>query len=146
MTTSSRRVAAIDGWFTTPSDGSDPALIGRRCDACGTYVFPPRHGTCPNPGCEGESLVPVELSNTGTIWSYTVNHYAPPPPYVAADPFEPYPLAAVQLEREGLIVLGQVAEGVDAATLRVGMPMKLDIGVLYRDADGDHLIYTWAPA
>jgi uncharacterized OB-fold protein len=88
----------------------------------------------------------VELSNTGTIWSYTVNHYAPPPPYVAADPFVPYPLAAVQLEREGLIVLGQVAEGVDAATLRVGMPMKLDIGVLYRDADGDHLIYTWAPA
>jgi uncharacterized OB-fold protein len=88
----------------------------------------------------------VELSSTGTIWSYTVNHYAPPPPYVAADPFVPYPLAAVQLEREGLIVLGQVAEGVDAATLRVGKPMKLDIGVLYRDADGDHLIYTWAPA
>lgn len=146
MTEPASSVPAVEGWFTMPPDGTDPVLIGCRCETCGTYVFPPRDSGCPNPACIGESLVPAELSNTGAIWSYTVNHYAPPPPYVAADPFEPYALAAVELDREGLIVLGQVAAGVDPSTLRVGMRVKLDLGVLFRDDDGEHIIYTWAPA
>ena len=60
------------------------------------------------------------------MWSYTENHYPPPPPYVAADPFEPYALAAVELADEGIVVLGQVAKGVRAADLRVGMEMQLE--------------------
>lgn len=137
---------AIDGWFTTPTDGSDPKLIGVKCPQCGTYVFPPRAGDCPNPACDSETLEPTELSSQGTVWSYAENHYAPPPPYVAADPFEPVALAAVQMEAEGLIVLGQVADGVKVADLKVGMPMKLDLGVLYSDDDHDYLVYMWAPA
>ena len=109
-------------------------------------MFPPRTGDCPNPACDSETLEATELSSVGTVWSYAENHYAPPPPYVAADPFEPVALAAVQMELEGLIVLGQVADGVSAADLKVGMPMKLDLGVLYSDDDHDYLVYTWAPA
>jgi uncharacterized OB-fold protein len=138
------RVPIIDGWFSTDSD--EPTLIGGKCPECGTYVFPPRNGDCPNPECESTTLDTVPLSRRGRIWSYTENRYAPPPPYVASDPFEPYALAAVELEREGLVVLGRVATGVLAADLRVGMDMQLELDVSHRDDQHEYLVYVWAPA
>jgi uncharacterized protein len=143
------RVPAVEGWFTVPPDGSDdlPSLLGSKCDGCGTFAFPPRDGACPNPACMSESLSSVPLSRTGTLWSFAENHYAPPLPYVAAEPFEPYALAAVQLEAEGLIVLGQAPPGVRAADLRLGMPMALELMVLHTDDDGvEHLVWAWRPA
>jgi uncharacterized OB-fold protein len=138
------RVPAVEGWFTTDAD--EPRLIGRRCPGCATVVFPPRDGACPNPECDSETLEPAELSRRGRVWSYTENHYAPPAPYVAAEPFEPYALAAVELAEEGIVVLGQVARGVSAAELHVGMEMQLEIDTLYRDDDNEYLVYVWAPA
>jgi uncharacterized OB-fold protein len=138
------RVPAVAGWFTTDPD--EPRLIGGKCPQCSTIVFPPRAGACPNPDCDSDTLDPTELSRRGTIWSYTENHYAPPPPYVAAEPFEPYALAAVELTEEGIVVLGQVAKGVGADELHVGMEMQLEIDALYRDDDHEYLVYVWAPA
>jgi uncharacterized OB-fold protein len=65
---------------------------------------------------------------------------------VAAEPFEPYALAAVELEDEGIVVLGQVATGVRAADLRVGMEMQLELDTLHRDDEHEYLVYVWAPA
>ncbi len=104
--TTKERVPAVEGWFTTEEPYT---LIGAKCGTCGTYVFPPRSGACPNPSCDATELEPTPLSRRGRVWSYTENHYAPPAPYVAAEPFEPYALAAVELEAEGLVILGQVA-------------------------------------
>lgn len=140
---------AVEGWFTNPEPGSgeDVTLIGTRCGACGTYVFPPRDEHCPNPSCTNVGLDRVPLSTNGRIWSYTENHYAPPPPYIAADPFEPYALAAVHLEREGIIILGPVSRGVTAADLSVGMDMQIELDTLFIDDEGvEHLMYSWAPA
>jgi uncharacterized OB-fold protein len=138
------RVPAVDGWFTT---GDEPHLIGAHCPQCGTYVFPPRSGDCPNPGCDAAELQPTPLSRRGTLWSYAENRYPPPPPFVAGEVFEPYALAAVELEAEGMIVLGQVAKGILAADLRVGMPMVLELGELLPEPGEDpKLIYVWAPA
>ena len=109
-------------------------------------MFPPREGACPNPACDSDELAPTPLSRRGPVWSYTENHYPPPPPYVAADPFEPYALAAVELADEGIVVLGQVAKGVQAADLRVGMEMQLAVEVLSHDDDHDSLVYVWEPA
>ena len=130
------------GWFTTDAE---PHLIGARCPECGTFVFPPREGTCPNPACTSETLDPIPLSRRGRIWSYTENHYPPPPPYVAADPFEPYALAAVELEAEGIVVLGQVKQGVPVSSLRVGLEMQLTIETLYADGEHEYLVYAWEP-
>ena len=74
-------------------------------------MFPPRANNCPNPACDSDDLAQVPLSRRGTLWSYTENRYAPPPPYPSPDPFEPFAVAAVQLADEGLIVLGKVVEG-----------------------------------
>jgi hypothetical protein len=48
----------------------------------------------------------VALSRCGTLWSYTDNRRTPPAPYVAADPFEPYAIAAVEFADEKLVILG----------------------------------------
>jgi hypothetical protein len=134
---------AIDGWWDFDESGS-PHLIGGRCAVCGTYVFPPRALDCPNPACDSATLEAVGLSRRGTVWSYTENQYAPPPPYPAPDPFEPFAVAAVQLSEEGLIVLGKVVAGTLAADLRVGMQMELAVEPLFVDEDGiERSTYAW---
>lgn len=136
---------AIDGWWSTDEDGA-PHLVGARCPGCGTYVFPPRADNCPNPGCGNDVLEPVALSRRGTLWSYTENRYQPPEPYPQADEFEPFAVAAVQLEAEGVIVLGKVVAGTLAADLTVGMPMELTTMPLYVDDEGvQRNVYAWRP-
>ena len=134
---------AIQGWFAT-DDAGVPHLIGSRCSRCGTYVFPPRENNCPNPACDGDELDTVALSTRGTLWSYTENKYPPPAPYRAPDPFEPFAIAAVELAKEGLIVLGKVAEGTLAEDLKVGMEMELTTMPLFVDDDGvQRIVYAW---
>jgi uncharacterized OB-fold protein len=141
-----RQQPAIDGWFAT-DDAGNPHLIGSKCPRCGTYVFPPvlsGESNCPNPACVGEKLEPVAFSTRGTLWSYTENRYPPPAPYPAPDPFEPFAIAAVELAREGLIVLGKVVEGTLAADLKVGMEMELTTMPLFTDDDGvQRLVHAW---
>jgi uncharacterized OB-fold protein len=78
------------------------------------------------------------------LWSYTENRYQPPVPYPQRDPFEPFAVAAVQLEAEGVIVLGKVVHGTLAADLKVGMEMELTTMRLYVDDDGvERSVYAW---
>ena len=133
---------AIEGWFTT---GPDPALVGTRCTTCGTVFFPRKAGFCGNPACNGEEFEDAELSRRGTIWSYTDAQYQPPPPYVASsEPYVPFALAAVELP-EGMVVLGQVAEGYGVADLRVGAEAEVVVETLYTDETGDRTIWRWKP-
>ncbi|EID15195.1 Zn-ribbon domain-containing OB-fold protein [Mycobacterium xenopi] len=143
MPATTRQQPAIEGWFATDEAGV-PHLIGSKCPRCGTYVFPPRPNTCPNPACDGDQLNAVPLSRRGTLWSYTENRYAPPPPYPATDPFEPFAVAAVELADEGLIVLGKVADGALAADLTIGMEMELTTMPLFTDDKGvERIVYGW---
>ena len=138
------RVAAVEGWFTL--DDVEPHLLGGRCDACGTVVFPKAGVACPNPACGGTELAEVPLSRRGKIWSLTRNCYQPPPPYVAADPFEPYAVAAVELAHEKLVVLGQLdLEGRDFEAVRVGDEVELVLGPLFDDGDAEHIVWKWRP-
>jgi hypothetical protein len=131
-------VPAVEGWFTTEAE---PALLGTRCGDCGTYFFPKETTFCRNPECRGSTLEEVRLSSRGKVWSYTTNHYAPPPPYVAPDPFEPYTVAAVELAEEKLIVLGQLAG--DPAELRVGSDVVLVLDTLFEDDDHTYVVWKW---
>jgi uncharacterized OB-fold protein len=135
---------AIAGWFTT---GDDPALLGSRCTTCGTAFFPREEAFCRNPGCSGEAFDEVELARTGRVWSYTDARYQPPPPYIpATDPYEPFALAAVELDADGLVVLGQVAGGYGVDDLTVGAPVELVVETLYTDDEGvARTIWRWRP-
>jgi uncharacterized protein len=135
--------AAIEGWFTLEDS---PSLIGTRCLTCGTYFFPKVTSFCRNPACEGTTFEDAKLSRTGRIWSYTNACYQPPPPYIAAVPYVPFAIAAVELAAERMIVLGQVVAGVDVGQLRVGMPVELVLEPLYTDGTQAKLVWKWKPA
>ncbi len=136
-------VPAVEGWFTT---SDPPSLLGTRCTTCGTVFFPRASGFCRNPECRGREFDDVELSRTGTIWSYTDAQYQPPPPYIPpGDEHEPFAIAAVELADEQMVILGQVAKGYGVEDLSVGATVELVVEPLY-EADGvDHLIYRWKP-
>lgn len=135
---------AVEGWFSV--DGERIRLLGSRCETCGTTAFPPGRVACPNPSCSGTDLETVELSDRGRLWSWTVNHYPPPAPYVAPDPFEPYGVAAVELAEERIVVLGQLAADVDLARLSVGDEMALSLGSLLHEDGSRRTIWAWRPA
>jgi uncharacterized protein len=129
---------AVEGWFTT---GTEPTLLGSRCTTCATVYFPPTSGFCRHPACDGEEFESTELSRRGRVWSYTDAQYQPPAPYVAhTDPYQPFALAAVELP-EGIIVLGQVADGYTVRDLEVGAEVELVVEPL----DDRLLVWRWKP-
>jgi uncharacterized OB-fold protein len=135
-------VPAVDGWFTV---GATPALLGSRCRSCGTYAFPRETFFCRNPACGGDEFDEVPLSRRGTVWSYTDARYQPPPPYRAADPYEPFCIAAVELGPEQMVVMGQVVSGVTVDDLSIGTEVELVTDVLYEDDEHQYLVWKWQP-
>ena len=71
--------------------------------------------------------------------------YKPPEPFVAAEPFEPFTIAAVELESERMVILGQVVRGVEVTDLKVGQEMELVLDTLYTDAESEKMIWKWKP-
>ncbi|HEB88277.1 MAG TPA: benzoylsuccinyl-CoA thiolase [Deltaproteobacteria bacterium] len=143
MSTRKNRVPAIEGWIKMDED--DPHLLGYLDATSGTYFFPKDVSISRAPGHADAELTEVELSNRGRLWSYTTNHYQPPEPYVAPDPFVPYTVAAVELTKERMIVLGQLADGVDPETIEVGQEMELVLGTLYEDEENEYIVWKWKP-
>ena len=105
----------------------------------------PRRGLDAAPGYDHVDLEEVALSRTGKLWSYTTNHYKPPDPYVSSDPFEPYTVTAVELTEERMVVMGQLAPGIDPEALEVGMEMELVLGTLYEDDENEYVVWKWQP-
>lgn len=138
------RVPAVDGLFEVGADGA-LHLLGSRCESCGTWSFPRKRGSCPNPACAGTEQREVPLGRRGRLWSYTDARYAPPPPFAAKDPHEPFCIAAVELDDERMIVLGQVVDGVALGDLSLGMPMELVADVLEEREDRVLLVWKWKP-
>ena len=142
---SKTRVPVIEGLFREDGEG-EGRLLGGRCPSCGAYFFPKQWSFCRNPSCGGGELDDVELSTRGTLWSFTDNRYAPPPPYPAREPFEPYGVAAVELGDEQMIVLGQVARDTDIERLAVGDAMELVVEPLYETEDEVRTVWKWRAA
>jgi uncharacterized OB-fold protein len=137
------KVAVLDGWFTINQD--KPHLLGTQCKGCGTYYFPRQSMYCKNPACDSEEFETVELSRTGKVWSFTNACYQTPEPFVAPDPFVPFTIAAVELEKEKMIVLGQVIAGVNVSDLKAGMEMELVLDTLFEDASSEKVTWKWQP-
>jgi uncharacterized OB-fold protein len=136
-------VPEVEGWFGEDAEG--PHLIGTRCRACGSYFFPKQTFACRNPRCGSTELDEVPLSRRGTVWSATTNQYAPPAPYPAREPFEPYTVVAVELPDEKMIVLGHLAAGVDPATVHLGDEVELTVEPFYETDDPTHTVWKWRP-
>jgi uncharacterized OB-fold protein len=140
---SKTRVPAVEGWFTM--NEAAPALLGMQGVDSGSYFWPTAIAVSGNPNAPGEDREPVELSRTGTLWSWTTNHYPPPEPYVAPDPFVPYTVCAVELAEEKMVVLGALATGAEPEQLEAGMEMELVLGPLFEDDEHEYVVWQWAP-
>jgi len=117
--------------------GSPPRLIGGRHRASGRMVFP-----LPQ---DRESYERVELPSRGSLWSYTVQRFAPKsPPYRGAQPFQPFALGYVELPG-ALIVESRLTE-VEFDELRLGLSLELTATVLRHDEDGTAVLtYAFRP-
>ena len=73
--------------------GDAARLVGVRCTACATHAFPPQ-AACPRCGAATEL---VTLPHRGELWSWTIQHIEPKPPYRGPEPFEPFAVAYVDL-------------------------------------------------
>lgn len=139
------RSPAVTGWFDE-SSADGPSLTGQKCDSCGVVMFPPTTIFCRNPRCSSEAFTAVRLSRRGTIWSYTDARYQPPPPYIPRhDVHQPFVILAVQLEAEGMVVLGQAVDGVTLDDVSVGQAVELVIEELYSDEATEFTIWKWRP-
>ncbi len=93
------QIPIATGLFTWPAP--DPRLLGSRCDACGAHTFPSQT-SCP--GCAANDVSEVELSPTGTLWTWTSQDFIPKsPPYAGPETpesFERYFVGYVELDHE----------------------------------------------
>ncbi len=137
-----KTLPAIEGWFTS---GDEPHLLGSQCKQCGTYFFPKIDLFCKNPGCRSREFDEIELSRRGKVWSYTEHYYEPPEPFIAPDPFEPYTIAAVELEKEKMVILGQLADGHALSELTAGLEVELVVEKVYEKDDVDYTVWKWKP-
>jgi uncharacterized OB-fold protein len=116
--------------------GASPRLLGGRHRDTGSIAFP-----LP---ADAESYETIELPNRGQLWSYTVQRFAPKPPFRGAEKFEPFALGYVELP--GAIIVESRLADIPFDQLRIGLPVELAIVPLYTDADGTAVMsYAFRP-
>lgn len=134
-----RQIAGVEGFFTMPPD--DPHLIGSRCLSCGHYFFP-KAFVCRNPNCDkSKGIEEVLLSGRGKLWSYSIQYYAPPPPFRYSEPFVPYGIGEVELP-EGIKVIGIMTGCDPVKDLKLNMEVEMVVEKLHEDEEGNEVM-TW---
>ncbi len=135
--TTADRVPVAEGLFAETANG--PRLLGSKCATCGTPYFP-KTSICRRPDCAASKIEDAQFGPRGTLWSYSVQHYPPPPPAKYDEPYSPYAMGMVDLD-EGLRVLARISTN-DLDAIKPGMAVELVIERLYGDAQGNEVL-TW---
>jgi uncharacterized OB-fold protein len=94
-----------------------------QCPQCGLIGYPASTTTCPR--CTASPLTLVTVNGDGTIWSYTVQRFAPKaPPYVpTGNEFEPFVVAYIQTS-DGIRIEG-IVEDIAVDEVRIGAQVRL---------------------
>ena len=140
---SDQEVPIAEGLFTWPS--SQPHLLGGRCAACEAVTFPMQTG-CPK--CAATEMKGVELSSTGTVWTWTTQEFLPPtPPYTGPetkDNFVPYYVGYVELE--GDLRVESRFIGFDDEPPHIGQSVETVLVPFRKDSEGSIVMtYAFAP-
>ena len=127
------RLTAFPVVAADPADGRSK-LCGSRCQTCAAITFPPA-SVCS--ACGSEDVAPAALSETGTLYTYSVLHVGArgwPAPYV---------LGYVDLP-EGVRVFSHIDAPADA--LRIDMPVTLQVRTPIRNPEGQEVLaFTFRP-
>jgi uncharacterized protein len=134
-------VPVAEGLFEQRPGG--PRLIGSRCAGCDTLYFPAAQ-SCRNPACAEKRIEPALLPAAGTLLSFTIQRYQPPPLF-RIDNWQPYAIGLVDIGA-GVEVMGMLT-GLPLDAIRIGMPLQLVVEPLYADPGrGTVATYKFAPA
>jgi uncharacterized OB-fold protein len=135
------RVPVAEGIFTWPSDGpngSEPKLIGSRCDDCGIVTFPAQD-SCPR--CASTAMAEHLLATRGRLWAWTTQEFPPPsPPYSGASGRDFVPFGVGYVELGGEVKVETRLTGSDPAALSSGMEMELTLVPFRTDDDGNEVV------
>lgn len=121
-------------------DGA-PRLVGARRKADAAVVFPAPAGA------EAALFEPILLSQTGKLWSFTVQRFRPKsPPYDGAEDeasFKPFAVGYVELPGETIVETRLAVD--DFSRLRIGMDMRLVLTPFQSASRGEVTAYAFAP-
>lgn len=135
---SDRPLPAVD-YLKIPED-ADPYLEGYKCSSCGA-VFLGARSSCSKCGAR-EGLKPIALSNTGSLYSYSIVHRS----YPGID--VPYISAIVDLDGGGTVKGNLINIDPDPDKIDFGMPIEVvyDDALGRKDRDGNsYLSYFFQP-
>jgi len=76
------------------SSSDSLTLKGSRCDACRAVQFP-ADSLCGS--CASDSTSEIALARQGTVWAWTIQRFAPKPPFEAGDEFSSFIVGYVDL-------------------------------------------------
>ena len=140
MSQAQRQVPIAEGLYTGPPDA--PQLVGSRCTRCREVSFP-KQSSCP--ACAGDSTEEVLLARRGTLWTWTIQRFPPPPPFIGdAARFAPYGVGYVELP-EGVRVESRLTTA-DPEALAIGMEMELVLEKFADGPDGEaRMTFAFAP-
>ncbi len=128
----------VTSFLKIPDEG-EPYLEGQRCSECGSIFLGPRT-VCANCGAR-DRLEPTRLSNTGTLYVYSIVHRSFPgieTPYVSA---------VVDLDGGGTVKGNLIHVDPSPEKIRMGMPVEVVYAIAPRkDAEGnEYLTYYFQP-
>lgn len=133
----STQVPVSEGVFTVSADG--PHLLGSKCLDCDTYAFPPQSG-CQR--CSGTNTERTELSNRGTLWTWTIQGFPPKsPPFIGdADPATFRSFGVGYVELPGQVKVETRLTESDPDKLNIGMAMEMVLEAIAKDASGADIV------
>lgn len=118
--------------------GRETRLLAGRRRSDGRLIFP-----LPSGGHSDRYEV-VELGQKGILWSWTIQRFAPKPPYDGADGPDFRPFAVGYVEIPGEIIVESRLVSVPFDRLRVGLPVRVTTEAYRTDPDGtDILTYAF---
>lgn len=123
-------------------NGTQPVLLGSKCDACGTVTFPIQ-GSCPR--CTSEEVDEHRLATTGTLWTWTTQGFRPKsPPYTGPEEFEAYLVGYVELGNE--VRVEGILTGVAHEDARIGMALRTTMLDATGPDGGERVTFAFTPS
>ncbi len=124
------RVPAVEGLFTEEGGAQ---LLGSKCATCSIVYFP-KAAICHSPNCDESKMGDFAFGGKGTLWSYSIQDFPPPPPHKFDKPYQIYALGVVDFPagvRERVIARLAHREGDQPGRPRLVPSLALEPGANY---------------